>query len=253
MIKKRSKMNNIIMWGLIATASVSLASVGFASWVINTVVPGKADNMDITVGAVSDESITATAVELANENNKKGLIFDNLANGTVGSSIQNGDNKVEKLSFTIKTTLTINDGNFQDLLTSLSFTFNDALDAAVNDSYITMPFAKDKKQVITLIKQDSGNQFKVAYLPPSGVAIKGATGDTYSYTANAKSIEISTTFTCGWGSAFNNQNPGKLTISDEDNITNNQITMATFKTKIEGLRTAIGTKKLSVTVTPNGK
>lgn len=254
MIKKRSKMNNIIMWGLIATASVSLASVGFASWVINTMVPDTTDNMDITVGAVSDKSITAEAVEEA-IGQKKGLSFDNLESG---SNITNGDSGVEKLSFKIKTTLTIKEGsNFQDLLTSLSFTFNDALNDAVTKNYITMPFVTsttDRKQVVTLTKvTDSNNQFTVAYTKnTTGVAIDGASTGTFSYTAG-KSIDITTTFTCGWGTEFNNQNPGLLTIGDKDEITNGKITMATFKTKIEGLRTAIGTKKLNVTVTPNGK
>lgn len=250
MIKKKSKMNKIIMWGLIATASVSLASVGFASWVINTMVPSTTDNMDITVGAVSDKSITATAVEEA-IGSKKGLSFDNLASG---SNIENGDTGVEKLSFMIKTTLRIKEGSsFQDLLKSLSFTFNDALDAAVTANYITMPFATSKKQVVSLTKvAESNNQFTVAYSPNSGVEIDGATSGTFSYTVGT-SIDIKTTFTCGWGTEFNGKNPGLLTISDKDDIPNNKITMATFKTKIEGLKTAIGSKKLNVTVTPNGK
>lgn len=252
MIKKKSKMNKIIMWGLIATASVSLASVGFASWVINTVVPAKSNDMNITVGAVSDKSITATAVEV-DIDGKTGLSFDNLPNSTDGIKIQNGDTGVEKLAFKIKTTLRIKDGNFQDLLTSLSFTFNDALDAAVTANYITMPFATKNKQVITLTKQPSGNQFNVAYSPANNVAIDGVASNTYAYTADAKTIEITTKFTCGWGSEFNGKNPGLLTISDTDNLPNNEITMATFKSKIEGLKTAIGTKKLNVTVTPNGK
>ena len=253
MIKKKSKMNKIIMWGLIATASLSLASVGFASWVINTIVPGKVDNMDIAVGAVSDESITATAAEVPDGKKRTGLIFDNLADGTEGSNIQNGDGSVEKLSFTIKTTLKIKDGNFQDLLTSLSFTFNDALNKAVTDDYITMPFATNNKQVITLKKTASGNQFEVTYLPANNVAIEGITGNTYTYTTDAKEINISTTFTCGWGSKFNNDNPGKLTFSDTDNITAGKITKETFKSYINGLSTALTDKKLNVTVTPNGK
>ena len=265
MIKKRSKMNKIIMWGLIATASVSLASVGFASWVINTVVPAKSNDMNITVGAVSDKSITATAVEV-DIGGKTGLSFDNLADGTVGSKIQNGDGKAEKLSFAIKTTLTIDKvANFQGLLTSLSFTFNDALDAAVKDKYITMPFATittepstTNKQVITFTADTSTtNQATVTYSPNNNVNAGITNGGTITFPTpvegtNTK-LEITTTFTCGWGSKFNNDNPGKLTFDATDDIDAGKITKETFQSYIDGLRTALTGKKLNVTVTPNGK
>ena len=252
MIKKRSKMNNIIMWGLIATASVSLASVGFASWVINTMVPSTVKDVSISVGAVSDKSITATAVEEA-IGGKTGLIFDNLA---TGGNFENGDKITEKLSFKIKTTLTIKENSdFQQLLTSLSFTFNNALDAAVTGNYITMPFAKDHKQVIKLTPvASSTNQFTVEYsATTSGVAIDGLTGNIFDYTTGAKEINITTTFTCGWGSMFNNDNPSKLTLSDTDDIKNGKITTATFNERINGLKTAVQEKKLEVTVAPNGQ
>lgn len=253
MIKKNNKRNKIIMWGLIATASISLASVGFASFVINQNVSSTVDGVAISVGAVSNQSITAAASEVAIDS-KTGLSFDNVATGTEGQKVTNGDEKVEKLSFKIKTTLTITDGDFSSLLTNLTFTFSDTLDSAVTDGYITMPFAKDNKQTITFSKADNAdNQFNVSYTnDTSGVSVDGLNGNVYTFSAGSKEINITTTFTCGWGSNFFNDNPGKITLGSENNETNKTLTVKEFTTRISTLKDAVNGKKLTVTVTPNG-
>lgn len=251
MIKKNNKRNKIIMWGLIATASISLASVGFASFVINQNVSSTVDGVAISVGAVSNQSITATAEEVA-IGTAKGLSFDNLSSG---NNIKNGDGKVEKMSFKIKTTLSVSEGSsLVDLLTNVTFTFNEALDNALSGNYITTPFATNKKQTITFSKVDNvNNQLKASYTDKTkNIVIDELQSGVLQFGEKLNEVSFTTTFTCGWGSEFFNDNPGKITLGSESNETNKTLTVEDFTTRINALKTAVNGKTLSVTVTPNG-
>ena len=189
---KKSRKSKIVLLSVLGLATVSLATVGFASWVISDITPASDQNITATVGGITDNTLTAkiTNAELA-------VKFDNTLDG---STFTNGDKSEEDLEFGFTVTVT----GSEDVLNGLSIEFAPATNFASlvgteeANKYITMPYSgsntvtvsKDAKTVATL-----------------------ANGGSISYTRTSDTVH---TYTCkfkfGWGAAFGNVNPGKSTI-----------------------------------------
>lgn len=246
MIKKRSKMNNIIMWGLIATASVSLASVGFASWVINTIVPATSGNVDINVGAVETKSIKTT-LELTDGK----VSFDH--DGT-GKNYTNTDNKTQDLEFKIKSTFTCLDNTQQigSILKGVKFdfAFSDDLSALFGteeaNKYIEAPFvtgdtSNPKSSTLGL----TFNATNLNYESVSGTNDYLTTGLATGSNGSSNTFAFTATFKFKWGAAFKSTNPASTPLDDT-------LTIEELTTRLNAFKTATTNKtlNLNVTVTP---
>jgi len=250
MIKKNNKRNKIIMWGLIATASISLASVGFASFVINTMTPGTVDNITVKVGEVVDNTLT-TKIE---EASVLSVSFDHDGNGT---NFGNGDNKTQDLSFGIKTTFTAPTGvKIASLLKGVefSFTIGEDLKSLIGTTdetkYIKSPsfIGADNKSTIGFTWSDSNYLTEKTLNPDKKDQFKVDIADSADGTSNT--ITFTTTFTFEWGKAFLNTNPASTTIGDTDS--DSSLTKTTLISRLKAFKGAYktGGKFLSITVTP---
>lgn len=256
MIKKRSKMNNIIMWGLIATASVSLASVGFASWVINTITPTNGDNVKVTVGEVQNKSLIAKVNTAGTDLN---VVFDNDAKkDTTGGNFVNSDGKVEKLSFTINATFETGSAHISDVLGGVDFDFTVGADltSLINEtdnskSYIKKPSFIGDGNKSTIRLAWNGTSYSSATLAPNSPTF--TTGLTASSSGEGQSFSFTTTFTFEWGNAFLSVNPNKTPIGTSD--TTETLTRKTLETRLANFRTAYNENGsfLSVKITPVAK
>jgi len=250
MIKKNNKRNKIIMWGLIATASISLASVGFASFVINTMTPGTVDNITVNVGEVVDNTLTTKIDEKASD---LSVSFDHDGKGT---NFTNGDNETQDLSFGIKTTFTAPEGvKIASLLKGVefSFTIGEDLKSLIGTTdetkYIKSPsfIGADNKSTIGFTWSDS-NYLTEKTLNPSTDKFAIDLKDNAS--GADSTITFITTFTFEWGKAFLNTNPASTKTGDTD--TTDSLTKATLISRLKAFKGAYktGGKFLSITVTP---
>lgn len=254
MIKKKSKMNKIIMWGLIATASVSLASVGFASWVINTIVPSNKNNINVSVGKVGSKDLKAVVNSTTEDLTVR---FDN--NG--GPNYTNGDEITEKLSFTIDATFsTTTSTHIADVLGGVEFQFTvgEALTSLIGTTdatkYIEAPSFYDTNKKSTIeFTWNTSNVLESKTYTPAGTFITSLKDDI-SISGADPTITFRTTFTFKWGKAFLGDNPSSTSISTTGSDTEKALTRATlnsrlqaFRTKYEGLTNPTF---LSVIVTP---
>ena len=60
---KKSRKSKIVLLSVLGLATVSLATVGFASWVISGVTPAEEKNITVSAGAVTDSSLIATILD----------------------------------------------------------------------------------------------------------------------------------------------------------------------------------------------
>ena len=252
MIKKKSKMNKIIMWGLIATASVSLASVGFASWVINTIVPSDNKNINVSVGEVGTKSLTASVtsaeadLKVSFDHDNKGTNFTN----------EHPETEKEKLDFTIKTTITTAENVYiSKVLSKLEykFTIGTALSDLINKNapeentkYINTPsfIGANNISTVTFNWNETANSLTSTTLTPDNTptfTVKpGTSGVGNTFVVNA-------TFKFEWGAAFKNTNPAST-------ITDTTLTKEVLGQRLQAFKAAYDKVKtetfLSVVVTP---
>ena len=190
-----------------ALSAVSLASVGFANWIINGITGVDQGNIDVSVGQIADSSVTATLVTGECETVVK---FDNIAkDATVPSGYtrlyENGDTGVEDLVFTVAFNVsTTGETDIDTLFDQVVFTFNTSskFKTCVENEYITSPFAAHKAA-----QKDT---FDSTYTLTDVTKSNSTTNPkiTSSKTNNNKDRKITAEFKFGWGAKFNNHNPG---------------------------------------------
>ena len=227
---KKSRKSKIVLFSVLGLATISLATVGFASWVISGVTPATSDNITAEVGKIEDKTLSATITSTTEDLSVR---FDNVAKGTTNAKFDNGDGKVEKLDFTIKTKITTTGTKLEGLLASINYEFapTEFLTTAITNNYITFDSSK-KNCTITI--SDSSSSVNVT--APSGITSTG----TYT---SAQEITISSKFSFKWGTAFKGNNPGYLEATSE-NAEKIKAFVNTFGS------TAESKALLTVTVTP---
>lgn len=231
---KKSRKSKIVLLSVLGLATVSLATVGFASWVINYVTPATSNNITAEVGTIEENTLTAA---IANTDGI-GVRFDNVSGG--GNGFTNGDKKVEDLNVDFTATVT---GDLEKLSkVEFSFAPNDKFlllngSSTTNDNtddYIVFPFSDSSNKKITLTK-----------------------GDSYTLAGHANESSVTTsvegnvlTLTCkfkfAWGAAFDNKNPGD---------SNNKIAKTDLVTRLRNFKSALSTASqtsplMTITVTP---
>ena len=228
---KKSRKSKIVLLSVLGLATVSLATVGFASWVINYVTPATSNNITAEVGTIEENTLTAA---IANTDGI-GVRFDNVSGG--GNGFTTGDKKVEDLNVDFTATVT---GNLEKLSkVEFSFAPNDKFlllngSSTTNDNtddYIVFPFSDSSSKKITLTK--GGSYVLTGHANNSSVTTS-VEGNVLTLTCN---------FKFAWGAAFGGKNPG-----DSQNTTPKADLVTRLKA-FNGVFPTTGTL-MTVTVTP---
>ena len=225
---KKSRKSKIVLLSVLGLATVSLATVGFASWVISGVTPATSNNITAEVGKIEDKTLSASIAGSSD----LAVRFDNLESGTV---LGNGDGKTQDLSFRIDTTITTTGTTLKGVLTSVKYEFTpgDFLTNAIIKKYITFDSAA---KVATITVNDSS----------------ASASDGYEVTfTNIQSITVKGTFSFKWGDAFNKGNPGLLDPSGTIDVNSGKTNLDVLKEFVNSFKSA-PQNLLTVKVTPNG-
>ena len=238
-IKSNKKLISI----LLGVSFISLASIGFASWVINN--PNTGDNATISaqIGEIVDASLTAEITEDSDLANP--IRFDSLsADSCTGEFITNGEETTEnldvKFTYTITGKTALNTGKYKvsydfsgdavALKTAIGGTTQYIDTTCLTDCEFTLPEAADVEEMP--MTNNSNIKNKVTYNSPEFTV-----------------ATIETTIAFKWGSAFANKNP--CTITSDDGFTAQSI-----KERLEAFDTAYktvngGNPKIILTITPS--
>ncbi len=203
---KKSRKSKIVLLSVLGLATVSLATVGFASWVISGVTPTSSQNITVSAGTVTDNTLKAEILS----NSELNVAFDNIEvkNGLTG------DYKEDlNFSFSVKVT------GKEDVLSGIKFTFT------LDDNFRAL-FTHNYLQFIT----NNGNSLVSEFTMTKGTTctfadsnVTFADGEhssvTYSYADGAGTFACN--FAFKWGSVFKNVNPSQCyaTSSDSDKAT----------------------------------
>ena len=237
-IKSNKKLISI----LLGVSFISLASIGFASWVINNPT-NTGDNATISaqIGEIVGASLTAEITEdsdLANPIRFDSLNADSCADD---GFITNGEETTENLDVTFTYTITgktaLNTGKYK-----VSYDFSgdaDALKTAIGGTtqYIDTTCLTDCEFTL-----------------PTAAGSMSATNNsnitnTVSYNGDFTVATIESTIAFKWGSAFANINPCTIVSGDG-------FTAETIKSTLEAFETAYktvnsGNPKITLTITPS--
>lgn len=225
MKKLRNKKKTIAV--IAALAGLSVASVGFASWVIQaTRQTQTTGNITVTAATVVDKGFTLTAT--ANSSNNS-IRFDGKSGDANYDSSDNGGGA--DLDFEVDISLTATDttttAGFDALAnTTISVSFTSSTLAEwVSGGYITTPIGFGSSVSLGT---------PATALSVSNVAISSA------WTSTSPTRSATYKFTFGWGSLFGGSNPSSITSLSSDQLT--------------GLKAIAGTTindfTVTVTVTP---
>lgn len=243
-MKKFKKIR--FMYIFLGLSLVSLASVGFANWVIiNTEKTTQAINA--TIGAVDDSNIQANIVTGTEGNvSDFDVRFDSLKGDSSGS-ITSGTDDYEKLDF--KVVLTINKGgiaNFSSIKVNLAFDksvgsgaklFIDELgtdpqyiDTTILSSTYDITLSNDPVSESTSVPTGTGDSNSGDYL-------------TYTTSISGNILTLTLNYKFKWGEAFGGFNPC------EEKGTNPTQTLREFKDVFEKVFAAQN-KPATLVITP---
>ena len=242
---KKSRKSKIVLFSVLGLATVSRAPVGFDSWVISGVTPAEEQNITVSAGTVTDNTLTATI--LGDPTPDLTVAFENTSSG---KNFTNGDSGKEEdlgFGFSVKVTKGENStlgGIKIEFKPSAAFEglTGSTTTGDTSDDYIVMPYSSDK--VVTVnIKEASTNQ---------GLANGGNVTVTSSTTTETI---YACSFKFAWGDAFLKVNPTDTKIGTSDSTT--ELTKSTLITRLKAFKSAFTTASeagtlMSVVVTPVG-
>lgn len=236
---KNFKTKKIVLGTVMALSAVSLASVGFANWIINGIAGIDSGNITVTMGQVTDTSVSTTM----NEGSDFSVAFDNYKNLPEGATsiFANNDNKIEDLEFQLKFRVaTTGEAHISTLVDQVSFKFTQSKGFAdsITANYIVSPFGSAK---LTGEKCESSITIDLKTNSASNPIISATESIDFKY------IDVTATFKFGWGSEFNGHNPGYTLKSDT-------IKADKMKENLHAFKELIGENfNASVEITPSKK
>ena len=215
-------------------------------------VKSGSNNIKVGVGEVKTKSLTATVTSAETDLN---VSFDH--DGELNGNFVNGDTKVQKLSFVIKTTIQTNEGYIAKILDKVQYKFTigtdlekliNASDSTGASKYIKSPsfIGTSGTSTATFNWNETANSLTDITKDPDETTFE--TRSTPDGTSNK--VDVTSTFTFEWGDAFLGVNPNQTTIGITD--TTGALTRKTLETRLAAFRAAYktGGEFLSVIVTP---
>lgn len=199
-----NKFNKGKLIGIVAASlsAVSLMGVGFASWIVaGTEGSAAENNITVTVADVQDQRVTITEAKVAANNNT--INFD--ANGD-GVLLKPSGNVAEDLTFGIEFKLKLG-ANAKDSFSGIkAYVTGTDLLSAVNSNFVTLPTGVYKDETTMKAAESTAFVYSGSELSKANSTDNNDGSTTYT---------ITTTLSMGWGSAFGNANPAKLTKSNK--------------------------------------
>lgn len=195
-----NKFNKGKLIGIVAASlsAVSLMGVGFASWIVTgTEGSNSQGNITVKVADVQDQRVTITDAKVASDNNT--INFD--ANGD-GGLLKPSGTVAEDLTFGIEFKLKLGANAKNSFSGIKAYVTGTELLSAVNRNFVTLPTGVHKDEATMKDTASSAFIYSVSELPTSGGTANDDGSTTYTIT---KELSM------GWGSAFNKDNPAKLT------------------------------------------
>lgn len=190
--RQKSKMTMLIVGGLTA---VSLVSVGFASWVASGSTPATTNDVSVSVGAVTNNSISVTIKDTSD----LALAFENVASPS-GDVFTNGGDGTEDLRFRIDFEV----NGKTSLYDKINFVFSGALTENKYSTYIQVPYGSTPSKTIS---------YSIIWATPSinisNQIVDNEVENTITKNSDTKAT-ISANFNFKWGTAFKGVNPGNL-------------------------------------------
>lgn len=226
----------IITCSLLGLASVSLFSVAFSSFIVtNDQISAKNGSVSVTVGDVVDESITISDVSVTDGK----IAFEPEENDTEGPIIWDGTHS-EDLDFAFTFTLTnvlTSEGKWGDRLGGVNIKWNQGnsgtFATCITNNYITAPKLGGSGAAIT-------NTDAALFTVTSGGELTNSAGLTFARVDTTTNVTVTVNYAFDWGSAFNNDNPGKA----------NSETYARIKTALDAFKAALTDTNFEITITP---
>lgn len=171
---RNSYKRRIIVIGIMIFACIALISTGFAAWIISTNATNE-QNGNISVGKVTDSSITIENVQLSTTN----FYFEPLESDTSGRVRREEGGNYESLSVTV--TGEIHNAQYlSELKIYLDLTQAEGVKAAAAANYIVLPECAQYEVVVT------------------DLVVVNETTKSFSFVVEFK-----------WGSVFDGINPGE--------------------------------------------
>ena len=229
---KNFKTKKIVLGTVMALSAVSLASVGFASWVINGVVGDDSNNITAIVGKIEDKTVTAaiTASDLE-------LRFDYAktlpGEGTYTPIYTNGDKNTEKLSVSVTYEISLpansTETNVQKVCSGveLKFKMSPNFNAAIEGQYIAVDFGDPLNNTDT--DKETYNKYYAFNVAVSKEGTFNGVNTTWTVnTGDTKKISATSTFEFKWGSNFGGHNPCYRNNSDTVTVDDIKASLKTF-------------------------
>ena len=208
---KKKKFNAVLVTSLI---TLSLVGVGFAAWTIGGITPTDSGNVNVEIGNVENNLVEFTLDQTAGAQDLT-IRFDNVEKPTV-SGMTNSDSKTEDLTFkfTYNITWESTDKALTDLISKVQITFTEdaTLKSLADNNHIDLPYLNNAVEV------DLTKDTPVTNSPIGGANSKAS--NTHVITKETQKYTVVSTFNFGWGSLYNNDNPGKFSGDKNMLITN---------------------------------
>ena len=231
------KRNKKIIPILVGAAFLSLGSVGFASWVINSEDKEANTTINVQIGEIVDASLTAAITDNSDLNNP--IRFDSLSKDSCkGEFITNGDGQIENLdvnfTYTITGSTALNTGKYK-----VNYTFGEeasALSSAIGGA----------TQYIDTTCLTSC-EFQLPTEAKTVTALNNANiSNEITYNSGFTVATIKATIVFKWGSVFKHKNPCMITSADG-------FTAESIKSTLDAFKTAFGgaSKSITLTITPS--
>ena len=197
----------IITCSLLGLASVSLFSVAFSAFIVtNDQLTATSENLTVTVGDVSNKSITLSKITITDGK----IAFEPKDNDTTGPIIYDGKNAEDltfSFSFTIENVLD-SEGKWGDRLGGVYIKWDQVdgkpFDNCIDSWYITAPKLNGDGTPITA--EDEQVLFTASAGGEIASSTNGVTIDRVDTTSNVK---VTVNYAFGWGTKFNGQNPAE--------------------------------------------
>lgn len=254
-LTRNSYKRKVILFGVLIFISIALISTGFAAWVMSTNSKKDVDPGNISVGTVTDSSLTFNEVVMSNQN----IYFEPAADDYSGRVRLGSGEGVHAES--LKTTVTGNvtpKAYLGQLKVYLVVTeaFYNALTGSSN--YITLETANGVKMSTEdlqklLVKGTMNSEGKIEY---SSAALEGKglllytsgsdsvfLNDNYKVVVDDSKVSFTINVNFGWGSTFGNVNPSKYydEVPAGQAISDNMVkkTLEDFRAELYGYKAAL--------------
>lgn len=185
----------------LSLAAVSLAGVGFSAWVFSGTTTKDTGVISVTTAEVYDKRMEITAASVDNSDNS--IKFDAVSGGNlITASSDAAEDLTFKINYTVKVGADLS--NFGGVKGYVQNSGCDML-KAVNLNYVTLPAGV----YVSEAEMEKGNVYITTSSEMENPTVDTSENKIYTVTGEKLTMD--------WGSAFNKNNPSKLTDASKVN------------------------------------